>query len=107
MGLRSFVQSLIRARKNSKALQAGALKFLGHRGDALAFARTYTHADGRVESALIGVNRDVGEALNFNTALVGVFEGSWQDAVTGEVFHARDGILKITVFRPRVLLPML
>ena len=107
MGLRGFVQSLIRARKSSKALQAGALKFLGHRGDALAFARTYTHADGRVESALIGVNRGVGEALNFNTALVGVFEGSWTDAATGEVFHARDGILKATVFRPRVLLPML
>ncbi len=105
--LRGFLQTLIKARKQSKALQSGALKFLETRFDALTFARTYTHADGRVESALIGVNRGIGQTMNFNTALVGVFEGSWQDAITGEVFHARDGILKATVFKPRVLLPIL
>ncbi len=107
MGLREFVKTLIHARKTSRALQAGALKFLGQRHDALTFARTYTHSDGRIESALIGVNRGTAQAMNFNTAQVGVFEGSWQDALTGEIFYARDGILKATVFRPRVLLPML
>ena len=103
-GLRGFVQSLIRARKHSQALQVGALKFLEHRMDALSFARTYTHSDGRIETALVGVNRGIAQTMNFNTALAGVFEGTWRDAVTGEMFVARDGILKATVYKPRVLL---
>ncbi len=106
MGLREFVKTLIKTRKTSLALQEGALKFLEHRYDALTFARTYTHSDGRVESVLIGVNRGTAQTMNFNTAMVGVFEGSFQDAITGEIFHARDGILKATVFKPRILLPM-
>jgi hypothetical protein len=40
----------------------------------------------------------------FNTAILGVFEGAWKDALTDEVFYARDGVLKVTVFKPRVLL---
>jgi alpha-glucosidase len=103
-GVRGLVQRLIAARKQSKALQDGALRFLEQRHDVLTYARTYTFEDGRVETALVGVNRGVAQIMLFNTAMLGVFEGAWKDALTDEVFYARDGVLKVTVFRPRVLL---
>ncbi|MFN3265906.1 MAG: alpha-amylase family glycosyl hydrolase [Deinococcales bacterium] len=101
--LRKVVQKLIAVRKQNKALQSGALRFLEHRDDALTYARTYTHEDGRTEIALIGANRGTAQTMLFNTAILGVFEGSWRDVLTDEVFHARDGVLKATVFKPRVL----
>jgi alpha-glucosidase len=105
-GLRTTVQRLIEARKHSKALQEGTLRFLEHRHDALTYARAYTHEDGRVEAALVGVNRGIAQIMLFNTAILGVFEGAWKDVLSGEVFYARDGVLKATVFKPRVLLPI-
>jgi alpha-glucosidase len=105
-GLRATVQTLIAARKQSKALQEGTLRFLEHRHDALTYARAYTHEDGRVEAALVGVNRGIAQIMLFNTAILGVFEGAWKDVLSGEVFYARDGVLKATVFKPRVLLPI-
>jgi alpha-glucosidase len=105
-GVRTLVQRLIAARKQSQALQDGALRFLELRHDALTYARTYTHPDGRVETALVGVNRGIAQTMLFNTAVLGVFEGAWKDALTDEVFYARDGVLKATVFKPRVLIQL-
>jgi alpha-glucosidase len=102
--LRTLVQRLIAARKQSKALQDGALRFLEQRHDALTYARTYTHHDSHVETALVGVNRGIAQTMLFNTAMLGIFEGAWKDVLTDEIFYAQDGTLKVTVFKPRVLL---
>ncbi len=102
-GLRSTVQRLIRARKTSIALQKGHLKILETRGHAIAFARAYTHADARVETAIITVTRGKAEIMVLNVALVGVMSGTWRDALTDELFQAEDGLLKVTAANPRVL----
>jgi alpha-glucosidase len=90
------VKALIKARRSSLALQRGSLVWLAHTEDSIAYARVFTHADGRAENAIIAATRGTGETLEID---VRKLEGmGWVDAVTGERVEARgDGLLEVSV----------
>lgn len=79
--LRADVQKLIALRKSNLALQQGSLRFTLVEPDALAYTRTYTHADGRQERTLVLASR-LGKAHPVKLTLP---PGEWRDAMTGEV----------------------
>jgi alpha-glucosidase len=98
------VKKLIRARRSSLALQRGALKWLTTTLETIVFARVYTHADGRVETALVAATRGAGEAVNVDLTKLGSSHLEWRDAVTGEVVKAQAQTLELTVSSRGVLL---
>jgi alpha-glucosidase len=106
--LREDVKKLIRARRSSRALQAGNLVWLASQDETIAFARAFTDESGRADVAIVSATRDsVAGLLKLDLKLAGVETGVWQDVLTLEQFTATDGILEIPVSSVRVLLPVL
>jgi alpha-glucosidase len=106
--LREDVKKLIRARRSSRALQAGNLVWLASQDETIAFARAFTDESGRADVAIVSATRDsVAGMLKLDLKLAGVETGVWQDVLTLEQFTATDGILEIPVSSVRVLLPVL
>ncbi len=104
--LLEFVRALTRARRESLALQGGGLVWLHASGNDIAFARPFTHADGRPEVAICAVSRSSKPGtLKLEVTRTGVRDGAWRDAATNETFTARDGALEVNVSSPRVLVP--
>ncbi|NJK43143.1 MAG: hypothetical protein HC933_01745 [Pleurocapsa sp. SU_196_0] len=96
------VKKLVTARRASLVLQQGSLEWLAHTQDGIAFARVFTHADGRVDSAIITATRAEGETMSVDVTGLGKLE--WTNAVSGEVLKARDGRLEVTVSRGGLML---
>ena len=91
------VKALIKARRSSLAVQRGALVWLVTTLETIAFARVYTHADGRVETALIAATRGAGETIQIDLSKLGSSRLEWQDCVTGQVWQASGHTLELTV----------
>ncbi|ADV67049.1 alpha-amylase family glycosyl hydrolase [Deinococcus maricopensis] len=94
--LRADVQALVRIRRDTPALQRGALRFLHVESDAVAFTRTLTHADGRAERAVVIASR-----LEAHTLTLRLPDGAWCDARSGEVLH---GIVALEAAGGRLLI---
>jgi alpha-glucosidase len=101
-GLLETVKKLVKARRSSLALRQGSLVWLTHTQDSIAFARVFTHADGRVESAIVAATRQTGETLSLD--VTGLSNLEWTNSVNGEVVTARDGQLEVVVSSDGVLL---
>ena len=105
--LREDVKKLIRARRSSRALQAGNLVWLDTQDQTIAFARAFTSEAGQADVAIVAATRDaVATTMQLDVRLVGVEAGTWQDVLTFEKFTATNGILEIPVTSVRVLLPV-
>ncbi len=105
--LREDVKKLIRARRSSRALQAGNLVWLATEDQTIAFARAFTDEAGHSDVAIVAATRDsVSSTIKLDLRMAGVEAGIWQDVLTSEQFTAHDGILALTVSSVRVLLPV-
>jgi alpha-glucosidase len=106
--LREDVKKLIRARRSSRALQAGNLVWLASQDETISFARAFTDETGRADVAIVVATRDsLKNTLKLDLKLAGVESGVWQDVLTLEHFTATNGILELSVSSVRVLLPVL
>jgi alpha-glucosidase len=105
--LHEDVKKLIRARRSSRALQAGNLVWLATEDQTIAFARAFTDEAGHADVAIIAATRDTSiTTLQLDLKIAGVETGVWQDVLTFEQFTAQDGILELPVSSVRVLLPV-
>ncbi len=76
--LRGEVQRLIRVRRNSLALQQGALRFVLQEHDAVGFMREYTAESGLAERVLALASRTA-DPVTLNLPA-----GEWSDLLSGE-----------------------
>ena len=101
------VKKLIRARRSSRALQAGNLVWLATQDQTIAFARAFTSEAGQTDVAIVVATRDTAlTIMQLDIRIAGVETGVWQDVLTLEKFEATNGILEIPVGNVRVLLPV-
>ncbi|PYE56511.1 alpha-amylase family glycosyl hydrolase [Deinococcus yavapaiensis] len=98
LDLRRDVQALIRVRKETRALQEGAMRMLHAGEDAVGFLRTYTREDGTPEKAAVFASRR-GEAHEVSVNLP---SGEWRNAVTGAVV-SNGGATTLDVGRGLIL----
>ena len=78
--------------------------WLAHTDSSIAYARVFTHADGRVESAIVAATRGAGETVSLDLTKLGSSSLQWRDAVTGAAVQAQDQTLELMVSSGGVLL---
>lgn len=81
------VKRLIRVRLDTPVLHTGSLRFIHAEKDAIAFMRETTAADGQVQRAVALASRREGT----HVVTLTLPEGTWQDALSGEV-HAGGSV---------------
>ncbi|WP_034341205.1 alpha-amylase family glycosyl hydrolase [Deinococcus misasensis] len=81
LDLLSFTKKLIALRKSHKALQQGSLRFLLGSNDTIAYERSYTHENGKVDRVVVAVSNQ----LNPRIVSLDLPRGTYRNAITGDL----------------------